>query len=177
MKRFLITGLPRTRTAWMSVLFNHEECWCEHELTAIDPDLKRLDHEPLLDTAGTCDSGALLIQPPEFWHDYRVVIICRPMEDVRRSLQKLGVAGDAVDHSLREIQKRLDGMISSALHAQYRDLRSYDVCNDIWRYIGNPKPLSRERFDSLSQFNIQRQGIGRHACLESTRRLQGVMSA
>lgn len=171
--KFLITGLPRSRTAWLTVLFHHGKCWCEHELTAFDPDLMTLNHCEEFEAAGTCDSGALLMQPASFWGDYRVVVVERPSYAVCESLSKL--IDVRPDHilTIRETLERMRA--TKALHVPFSDLDRYEVCNEIWRYIGNTTPLDIERFDRLKQFNIQRQHVGRRAGHESIRRLEKLL--
>jgi len=95
MNPFLITGLPRSRTAWMSVFCTTVNSLCYHEPIARMrqvEDLELLLNKPTPKFVGASDS-ALGFFLPWIMENLkpRVVIIDRPIEHVRRSVAELGV--------------------------------------------------------------------------------------
>lgn len=191
-KKFLITGLPRSRSAWLAMLMHHDTCWCDHELTAVDPDLKELstrelqfDHPLRYKAVGTADTGALMVQPVAYWANYRRVLINRPKHEVflsfiRRNpvlaadpgaIAQLEVLLDVIEARINETKKQY-----AFLEVDFDDLDEYEACDAIWEVIGNQgSHLSLKRFNRFKQMNIQRQDGGRPACEESTRRVMELL--
>lgn len=93
-KPFIITGLPRSRTAWLSAFMSTGNAICHHEIlkglsdiTELPDSLKSEFHKYV----GTADSGAAFFLP---WiaenMDCPIVIIDRNIEDVDNSMRKIG---------------------------------------------------------------------------------------
>jgi len=93
MRRFLITGLPRSRTAWLAVAATHGEVVCHHE-----PKNNLPSWDAIFDTVwsgggcvGISDHG-LGFYLPEIIRRVapRTLIVERPIAEVKASLARLG---------------------------------------------------------------------------------------
>ena len=89
---FFITGLPRSRTYWFSKYFSAVAgVQCYHELQAAC--LTRQAFYDALEApgeVGNSDSGLVLTDFQQRWPDAPTVVIERPMDDVRQSLETAG---------------------------------------------------------------------------------------
>jgi hypothetical protein len=94
-KPFFITGLPRSRTAWMSVFMSTGNSICYHEsssrLNSIE-ELKGIYQSSIYKFVGISDSGLGFFMDWILEHiEPRTVIIDRPISEVNQSLEKLGL--------------------------------------------------------------------------------------
>ncbi len=164
--KFIISGYPRSRTAWLSVLLSQPGCFCFHELSATDPDLAALNL-PNYTNIGTSDSGALLIAPDLPGAKY--LFIERNREEVIESLSGIYDGIDA-DSLLDAIDRHKRGEV-----IQFDDLNNYDTCDYIWRYVGNKLPLNRQWYALVSKMNIQLHDYHIPVSEESYRRLRNAV--
>lgn len=111
---FLILGLPRSRTAWLSLLFTVGDCYCFHDLTAdvlsIPHFAQRLTMQPGR-IVGDSDSGALLILEEllEELPDARICYVRRPMCDALVSFATATrIPTETARPMFHELEARLD---------------------------------------------------------------------
>ena len=104
---FLITGLPRSRTAWLATACNQQ--WstvCHHEPIARFPswrDSLGLWNNDEYVFTGISDS-ALGFHLPEITHIHapRILVVQRTLADVKTSLRSIGIASDRYCEVLHE---------------------------------------------------------------------------
>jgi hypothetical protein len=152
---FLITGLPRSRTAWLSVLATTGKSMCYHHPTfsKIEDLAPYYDHDSL-DYVGVSYSmmGFFLpwilenIKP-------RTLIVMRNIDDVRASMDKIGLNTEAVD-VLRDtlIQYMKHPLVYVIPFPALDDTR---VMSKAFAHLMPGMPFDETRFKQLCQLNIQ----------------------
>jgi len=140
--KFLITGLPRSRTAWFASYFTTEDTLCYHEASFHNSDME-LDVKNI----GNSEAGVELPWVTDFAPD-RIIVIHRDIDEVERSLDIIGEpTGAALRERLEELNTRLDHF--GGLHVDF-----YNI--DLWQihdYLGlKYLPHRAELFDTM---NIQ----------------------
>lgn len=140
-ERFLITGLPRSRTAWFSLV-----CNCPHE------PISRMGYKrfrPLwADGTGVSDAGASLYLK-EILADFapRTLIIDRDMGEVMSSflayVSPLKIDTSALAKQLWSMRRYLAGIESPLIkRVMYEDLNDLDVMKSCLAWLGvNPSNL------------------------------------
>jgi len=144
---FLITGLPRSRTAWFSAYLTQGEVLCTHEAIALKLPLESENHKYV----GTSDSGYVLDREWMDEHkDIKIVIIERDTQECIDSLNKL-IPQDCswLLNSMASALKKVDG-----LRVPFYDIA--DNLEEIHDYLGLPG-YSQERAVLFSILNIQAQ--------------------
>ena len=152
-RKFLITGLPRSRTAWLAVAATRGGVVCHHEPSAWlkDPDaLTDLWNEPH-DAGGISDSALGIILPDILkTHRPRTLIIVRPPEAVGASVAAyLARGGVTIDRTLlaRRLH-RLGGVLASCVDhplvraVDFESLCHIEVVKNVleWLTPGAPPP-------------------------------------
>jgi len=142
--KFVITGLPRSRTAWFAGYFTQGDTICVHEAAFYDKDM-----DLPFENIGTADSGYL--NEPEWAEAFapdKVVVVHRPLKEVIRSLDIIGITN--VDDKMADLQVRLNEVVG--LHVDFYDIG----LKDIHEYLGLPG-YNKERADLFMHLNIQHQ--------------------
>lgn len=170
---YLITGVPRTRTAWLSNLLTYGPSFCAHELLTVAgidgaaEYLSRLNYKFL----GVSDSGAglawrkLLQKFPQI----KVLRVKRPWKEAAASHHKYftenplpgipnaSLAGTELwCHALDE---ELDKMAHAMPDGRYRivdftDLHNEPICAWIWQWLIPGEPFNCERWRLLDRMRI-----------------------
>lgn len=136
-KNFFITGLPRSRTAWLAAYFTDGNVFCYHDglkylnkkeefyylMGAAHKDYK-------LDTIGNSDSGLIYTDFQTRFPDADTVIIERPVADSWQSMVSLGFSVD-VDFFF-ENAKKLDKLRGLRVPYEHIDRDLNLICE----YIG-----------------------------------------
>ncbi len=169
---FLISGLPRSRTAWLSAFFSTSDSLCYHDLTNYlsDPHtvVSHLRAEKCL-YAGDSDSG-LMFDPDalEFIpEDVPMLLVCREIAEVKASLQKLfGKASfgkylrtweEMLDryHASREALVRRSRAWGNTIAVPYTGLDSEKSVRAIWAHLMPEIPWDSGRWHVFRGLNIQ----------------------
>lgn len=155
--RFLILALPRSRTAWLANFLTQGPIACCHEPFAEcrTPDMLR----SIIDAQGAEFNGASdtfgafwFEQLKEILDDPKVVVIRRPMDQVLKSLEKLGHPADG----LEIFSEGLDAAErDGALSIPFYDLDSRIACQAIQAHVAPHTPFNVQRFEMLRRLNIQ----------------------
>lgn len=162
MPPFIVLGLPRSRTAWLSRFLTYGDHVCGHEeirhLRSLN-DVKMWFDQP---NTGTAETAAA-----PWWRllktyapDARVVVVRRPVEDVFDSLMRLpGLAFDPatlmtllckLDCKLDQIEARMDNVLS----VDFADLAEEQTCRKIFEHC-LPYPHDHNHWTELKDQNIQ----------------------
>lgn len=172
-RQFLISGLPRCRTAWLSVATTTAQSFCHHEPV---PDLESFEAlqalwRPLLGQSVGISDSCLSLQLERVLEvvSPRVLLVERPIEDILRSFRGY-MAGllHGFDYNigreyLLELQAQIDRFRGHPLvrTMAFEDLTDYDKTLETlsWLVPGTDFPDLR----SLMHMNIQ---VDRVYCLE-----------
>lgn len=153
---FLITALPRSRTAWLAAFFSGNDSFCYHEGTRWHRSIKALvDHlESLPETyAGNSDSGLLLdLNGLKLVSGrIRIALIVRDVGEVRRGLRRaynMELPGGAIDLFLDAI--RLPFV--ECFH--YDTLGTAEGVRKLWTYCMPGKEWDQRRYDMFARLRI-----------------------
>lgn len=149
MQPFFITGLPRSRTAWMA-----EFMGAVHEPTA---DIKSIeDMRGVFERhSGVSDSGL------GFWIEWILreikpltVIIERDIDDVEKSLDKLNIPKTNYCELLKDrlMYFRNHPLVMTVPFERLNDIR---VMQKVWWHLKTGAPFDEGRFREMKDINIQ----------------------
>lgn len=153
---FIIFGLPRSRTAWLSVFLDVGEGAVGHDtgITCSTPEdfINRLSG-PL---DGTCETGAAFAWPliHRAFPDARVAVVRRDTLDVCLSLSKFGLHDQFGEMASRAEHLRPISACHGVLTLQYADLETEDGCRRLWAHCLD-QPWDRPWWEHLDGINIQ----------------------
>ena len=158
-KPFFITGLPRTRTAWMSQFFTTNESYCYHEALrkavttgkVADTMLNRNEYY-----VGNSDSSLpfYIDDMMEYFPDAPILIIERDVFEVDQSLRNLfgGNHDEVLIKTMRELVR-----IEKEYHTvsvSFEELDDPVVMKDIWKYLIPAIPFDKGRYERFNELNI-----------------------
>jgi hypothetical protein len=162
MPPFIVFGLPRSRTAWLSQFLTYGDHVCGHEeirhLRSLD-DIKLWFDQPNIGTAETAGAPWWRLLKT-YAPDARVVVVRRPVEDVFDSLMRLpGVAFDpaALMPLLYKLNCKLDQIearMNNVLPATFADLADEQTCRQIFEHC-LPYTHDHRHWVKLKDQNIQ----------------------
>ena len=155
---FLVTGLPRSRTAWMSVLLTTAQSLCLHEPSASFREIEELrtfyetDYPNYM---GASDSGLAFFLPwiLENLHPH-TLIIERDPDEVTESLCQIGMPRTNIAYLLRDALEpfRHDPM---CLWVPFRRLDDRRTIEKVFWHLLPGVPFDEDRYDQLRHMNIQ----------------------
>lgn len=154
---FVIFGLPRSRTYWLSRFLTHGDWHCGHDelrhMGSMD-DVRAWLSQPFTGTVETAGSPwwRLLMH---FRPDVRIVTIRRPVDEVAASCARIGWPADLRklrqrDRKLDQIEARVPGMLS----VTYADLAEEHTCASLFEHC-LAEPHDHERWVRMSGENMQ----------------------
>lgn len=154
---YIITGMPRTKTAWLAVFFNSlNGCDCWHEVLSEIGLKQSLELTTRIDRLqGASDSG-ILFHWKEFISAYpkaKWIIMDRDMTDVFKSAHKAGIPEFNLEVALLKFEELLEFMDGDKRY--YRLPFDFDenslrgACD----HIGVEWSIDRYHF--LQKFNVQ----------------------
>ena len=159
---FFVLGLPRSRTFWLSKFLTYREWTCGHEelrhIRSFE-DAKSWMTQPFTGSAETALAPFWRLIPP----DTRLVIVRRPVEEVKDSLLRLNL-GDggsfdpaALDRLLKRTDAKLDQIAArwpGTLEVSFDALHHETVCAQIFEHC-LPYGFDADWWRLVSQFNLQ----------------------
>ncbi len=154
---FLICGLPRSRTAWLSVFLN-----CPHELSSKTPSVDALV-EKINRSEGNSDSiqvlflGKIMKKVP----NAKLVFIHRNLlESIRAFSSVSGIKAETCGElfgrifgEMLEWKRRLP----NSLWIEYEDLKNEQTAFKLWNYCRPHEEFDSERYSELEKLNIQQK--------------------
>lgn len=152
---FLITGLPRSRTAWLSVFFN-----CVHEGMNGHPTVRSMLDS--LEGGGNSDSSLCLFADQVLEEvarsECRLVVIHRSEAEVRASLRqvwgnRMGLTADEIiDKMLSGYETLRDSPL--AYHVNFNDLSDLETMQSLWQFLYLSESFPMERNYRLQAMKI-----------------------
>lgn len=127
---FIVYGLPRSRTFWLSQYLSYADWVCGHDEARHIRSLRDIDSWFSQPCVGSVETAAA-----PYWRlvhhkrNLRTVVVRRPVEDVLVSLRRLGMEVSEpylrhIDAKLKQISSRVPGTLT----VSYDDLAREDVC-------------------------------------------------
>jgi len=163
---FFVTGLPRSRTAWLSQFFNHGTVACLHEPTTRCGSMKEvrelMESQQPLGWVGAADPNIGLFAEEwlaEFGHDAPIVAIARPAQHCVISGQRaFGGRPADLEYVTAETARGLNQIEEargSLPTVRYDQLD--EKLPELWAEIGLPDPFPVAHRKALARLNIQVQ--------------------
>lgn len=163
MKTFLITGLPRSRTAWLSNFFTVGPIFCHHDLSAhciegvdaIVSTMRATDAE----IVGNADSGSALHLQPLYdaLGSPTVIHIHREFRDsVASFANATGMVQGAVYPVLKTLAARMEEFAKKvgAPTFDFDELDREDVIRDIWKQVAGDLPFRTAHWEKMKTLNV-----------------------
>ena len=155
---YLITGLPRIRSAWLAAVLSHDDLICYHEAptTAMPPINSGFPF-------GLCDPGAACLYPRaalNLFGGTRIVIIARTAKQSRRALEKFA-GGPATNWDA--IEDRYNFFVTNVpepYFVEFSDLNNYETVDRLHRFVTG-RGLDRQRFNLFDGLRIEQDVVKR----------------
>lgn len=147
-EHFIILGLPRSMTAWVSCFLTCGEVFCQHELAEKMPIEEVIDEirSPIFPVSGICDSGLL-----RYWRDVhrafpnaRFVLIYRPILDSVQSLVNLGLTQESAGKTVGLLVDYVNDFLDAELDHEpitFDELQTLKGAKRLWNYCAPHHPL------------------------------------
>lgn len=153
---FVVLGMPRSRTAWLSKVLSYGGFICLHEPSPDFRDLADLINLLHAPNVGISDSGLTLLwrQIVAARPDVRIVAVRRPIADVIDSCHAVGLHGiegniERIERALTEVEQR-----PGTLCVDYDDLNHFDCVATIFAFCLR-QALPLDRWSHYQDLNIQ----------------------
>lgn len=163
MKHFFITGLPRSRTGWLSVLFTYGPSICVHDVTRkhrTEGAIRSYSETHFRDFeyVGFSDSGLpwIDVNPQRDFPGAPVVIVERDPTEVVESLERVGVPLDLAQSVVADGIKRIQEFEKSNYHlyVHYDDLGLEETARMVWKWVLPDIPFNEERWKMLDGMTV-----------------------
>ncbi|CCG40161.1 GNAT family N-acetyltransferase [Magnetospirillum molischianum] len=154
---FVVFGLPRSRTKWLSVFLSYGPWVCCHDsllgLSNIEGLVKLLS-APNTGLSETAMAFAAPVIRKLFPEVRFVVVRRRDLEDVRTSMEAVGL--HYPDGLLEQMAVHLDAVsaLPGTLTVSFEDLRDEDACRSVFEHCLG-LPWNRGWWEALADQNIQ----------------------
>lgn len=144
MGKFVITGLPRSRTSWFAAYLTHGDTFCHHEAIYHKKEMNLPEYQ----NVGNSDSGyPLSPEWAEALGEHKIVVIHRDLDEVANNLEIVGV--DDVRPILEEIHYNMDRLYG--LHVKFENINEH--LEAIHKHIG--VPYDQDRAELFTSLDIQ----------------------
>lgn len=165
MTPFIVFGLPRSRTYWLSQFLTYGDYECGHDQARHVRTAEDVRLWLSQDFTGTAETGAAgwwrLVK--HYRPDAKVLIVRRPVADVVDSLMRLDMSGicyfdraelvrtvSRMDRHLDRMERELDG----AMTVRFEDLSDEATCADLFEFC-LPYGHDHERWVEMDHLNLQ----------------------
>jgi len=158
---YFITGLPRSRTAWLANFLTYDGSFCFHELcrkTTNVHEMKLLLSYPKYKHVGTSDCALSYYFDKliEMLDEWKLIVIDRNLDDAINSLDKIGLKTKESIEKVLEAHNRNKYMMKKHEHLliPFEALNKQIACEKIWEYCTGTK-MDKVRFDELNILDIE----------------------
>jgi len=155
MKGFIIYALPRSRTAWLAHFLTYGDWTCCHDVVTDVHSFAELQEIFGIPYIGSAETGMI-----EGWKamekiapDHRRVVIRRPLEEIKASLAKFGLADD---EGLERREKMLIELSAQpdVMTVNYADLDNIETIKALFEFC-LLQPFDEQYWERLRHKNIQ----------------------
>lgn len=152
MNNYFITGLPRSRTAWLANFMCSGDSFCFHE--GLRGCKTPEDFEAKLNTGhcftGNSDSGQMFMRTLMSRPDAPVLIVERDIHEVIDSLADIGLYNGDVRLLLVEMSRQMHRI--KGMRVKFDEIPG--ALEDIWTYLVD-LPFDKQRAEQLNTLNVQ----------------------
>lgn len=144
--KFLILGLPRSRTAWLANFLTYDDLFCYHEGT--DGCNSISEYKDKVKGKGDSNTGLIFYNPEKLFPETKIIVIDSDVNDsikFGKDVFKVDVAKE-----LKQAKTLLDNI--DGLHIPLDSIN--DHLEQIWRHVST-KDFNQDRANMLAGMNIQ----------------------
>ena len=154
---FLIMGLPRSRTAWLSRFLTYGDWFCGHDELRHMRSLQDVRSWLAQPCTGTVETNAApwwrLAQ--KYAPDAKIVVVRRPIDEIVDSMRRVSATADRaqicrLDRKLEQIERRIEGVLS----VTFADLTREEVCAKVFEHC-LPYPHDPAWWAQMDRTNVQ----------------------
>jgi hypothetical protein len=153
-RNFIVLSFPRSRTAWLSLYLTLAGLPCEHELIAKSDSFEDAISKIKTEGIGSCDTAQVFrLKELKDKLNPRVLVIKRNVNDVIKSLSKIGITG--VDEMLKKQSELLEkaSMDEGTLTVRYEDI---DLrIEEMYSYLSGGLKFNQEIYKKVKDYNIK----------------------
>ena len=171
MDKFIITGLPRSRTGWLANLFTYGPSFCVHDGVMLGHPtfcslMEIASRNPEIRHVGNSDSGIALTRNPSDYDQCKVIIVERPLEDAYRSFMAYFTSNPYRDQwkidpekTRLVFQTALAGLqefkkLPTVMTVQFSELEDEHKVSDLWSFIVPEQSFNRDRWAVLDKLRV-----------------------
>ena len=171
-ERFIITGLPRSRTGWLANLFNYGPCFCLHDgcqfgKKGLEERLKGLEESGRYAHVGNSDS-VYSLDRSSLTGTEKVIVVCRNAAEAEASFVAYFKRHPypQMTHDAMALHDRyccaVEGMreLIRAIPTErlrlvgFGDLNQMEQCEALWNFICPEEKFNRDRWDVLDKLRV-----------------------
>lgn len=138
MIKFIIGGLPRSATTWLSVFLTTDDCVCLH-----DPSSTMTKEQLESWTGGICDTGIWYLDEWCKKNTDKFILIDRDISDVQNALKQKGLPKLPTWVTTKFIS------VEPNQRYFFEVLFEEEIAKEIWEYVYPDKPFNVERWSHL----------------------------
>lgn len=153
---FIVYGLPRSRTFWLSRFLSYRDWNCGHDELRHARSMDDVKAWFSQDRTGTVETSAA-----PWWRlvpkEIRTIVIRRPVPDVVASLARLGFDPAAMTLIMTKLDRKLDQIerrVPGAISFRFDDLTSEAECARLFEYC-LPHDHDHDWWATLAAMNLQ----------------------
>lgn len=164
MEPFFITGLPRSRTAWLANLFSYENSFCFHEALkhcSEVKDIKKVFNGVDKKYVGDSDSGLpfFIDEVLDLFPDSKLVLVSRGVSEVIESLEKVfpDYSRLKIEKLVIKTQDAINNMVDKykPFILDFKDLNDMGACKLLWEYCVPGIVFDERRWEMLNLMNVE----------------------
>lgn len=175
---FFVTGLPRSRTAWLANLLSYGESFCFHDLFSTAMSMEAFEGKMRAAEfrfVGHSDPSNALLQDSiaQKFPEAKWLIVERPIDEVHASCRAIGVddmgALERVQRKVEELQGKVDAwtLPASSLNDEYH-------VREVIEFLTPGAKVPGERVEMLMALQVQTYAPAALAKMESLRGTMGL---
>ncbi len=161
-KPFLIFGMPRSMTAWLSCFLTCGPVFCQHELSgkldSVQEIADSIRQQPFL-FSGLADPGALMIwrELTELLPDATLIYIRREPKQSRESLARVGGVGPEL--LLPRYSQLISASTAFCQSARPKILEFHDLLQEpylrlLWGWCAGDSPIPQEHLTKMMTLHV-----------------------
>jgi hypothetical protein len=138
MTPFLVIGLPRSRTFWLSQFLSYGGRKVVHDPFLFMDSLSQLDDLFAGGADGAVDTvlGGAWRGVKRRYPDLRLMVVQRDVEDVIRSFAQFGVTGEPFNYGMRQYARTFQDpelLEEAELTVSFNDLNTFETCDRLFQ--------------------------------------------
>ena len=145
---YFVIGLPRSRTAWLSVFLSQSGVYCHHEGLNGCRNIK--EYQKKINTNGDSSTGLMMFDIKKMYPDAPIVIIEKSNEELQSCIdwcrRTYGIKSAAHIFRLSELLSRVNGL-------RIKQSEISERLPDIWAHLIGTK--WKEEYANIDNINIQ----------------------